>query len=91
MIKFMFERTDYKDDSLVLKIRKALRISKDVQLAVLASRDSFTTFTLVVDVPHSEKRAQLLHRLLKNASLPITNVWRIKNDQTNRTEILPSQ
>jgi hypothetical protein len=81
MIKFMLERTDYKDDDgLVLKIRKALRISKDVQLAVLASRDSFTTFTLVIDVPHSEKRAELLHRLLKNASLPITNVWRIKND-----------
>lgn len=77
----MFERTDYKDDDgLVLKIRKALRLSKDVQLTVLASLDSFTTFTLVVDVPHSEGRARLLHSLLKNASLPITNVWRLKND-----------
>nr|DAR95728.1 MAG TPA: hypothetical protein [Caudoviricetes sp.] len=80
MIKFMFERTDYKDDDgLVSKIRKARRISKDVQLSVIASRDSFTTFTLVVDVPYSEQRARLLHVLLKNASLPITNVWRIKN------------
>ena len=81
MIKFMFERTDYEDDDgLVLKIRKALRISKDVQLAVLVHHFSFKKFTLLVDVPHSEKRAQLLHRLLKNASLPITNVWRVKND-----------
>lgn len=80
MIKFMFERTDYKDDDgIVLKIRKALRISEDVQLAVLAQRDSFTTFTLIVDVPFSENRARLLHSLLKNAELPITNVWRIKN------------
>ena len=80
MIKFMFERTDYKDDDgIVLKIREALRISKDVQLSVLSSRDSFTTFTLVVKVPYSEQRARLLHSLLKNASLPITNLWRIKD------------
>ena len=81
MIKFMFERTDYKDDDrLELEIKKALRLNKGVKLAVLASRDSFTTFTLVVDVPFSDNKAKFLHSLLKNATLPITNVWRIKND-----------
>lgn len=81
MIKFMFKRTTLNgDEDLIFRVRKALRIRKDVKIAVLESMDSFDAFTLAVDVPYSEKRVQLLHSLLKNASLPITNVWRLKND-----------
>lgn len=85
MIKFMFERTELKnDDELIFKIRKALRLSKDVKISLSESWTSFTTYTLMVDVPYHDRRAKFMHRLLKNASLPITNVWRIKNGSENR-------
>ena len=80
MIKFMLQRTTcIEDPELVLKIRKALKIRKSVELVVRYSPDSFDRFTLGVGVPYSEKRAAVLHSLLKNSHLPITNVWRISN------------
>lgn len=81
MIKFMLKRTTYiEDPELVLKIRKALKIRKSVELVVRDSPDSLDRFMLGVNVPYSEKRAAVLHSLLKNSHLPITNVWRLKND-----------
>ena len=81
MIKFMLQRTTFTNEAeLVLKIRKALKIRKSVELVVRDSLDSFDRFTLGIGVPYSEKRAAVLHSLLKNSHLPITNVWRLKND-----------
>lgn len=79
MIKFMLQRTTFTNEpELVLKIRKALKIRDSVELVVRDPQDSFDRFTL--GVPYSEKRAAVLHSLLKNSHLPITNVWRLKND-----------
>ena len=77
----MLQRTTFTNESeLVLKIRKALKIRNSVEIVLLDSPDSFDRFTLGVGVPYSEKRATVLHRLLKHSHLPITNVWRLKND-----------
>lgn len=77
----MLQRTTYTEyPELALKIRKAFKIRKSVELELLDSPDSFDRFTLGVNVPYSEKRAAVLHSLLKNSHLPITNVWRLKND-----------
>lgn len=85
----MLQRTTFTNESeFVLKIRKALKIRKEVDLVLLDSLDSFDRFTLEIGVPYSEKRAAVLHSLLKNSHLPITNVWRLKNGnvctQSNR-------
>ena len=81
MIKFMLQRTTFTNEpELVFKIRKALKIRKAVELVVRDSPDSFDRFTLGIRVPYSEKRVAVLHSLLKNSHLPITNVWRLKND-----------
>lgn len=80
MIKFMFKRTTLNGgEDLIFRIRKALKIRKSVELVVRDSPDSFDRFTLGVGVPYSEKRAAVLHSLLKNSHLPITNVWRMSN------------
>ena len=77
----MFKRTTLNGgEDLIFRIRKALKIRKSVELVVRVSPDTFDRFTLGVEVPYSEKRAAVLHSLLKNSHLPITNVWRLKND-----------
>ena len=79
----MLQRTTFANEpELIFKIRKALKIRKEVELVLLDSPDSFDRFTLGVGVPYSEKRATVLHSLLKNSHLPITNVWRLKNVRT---------
>lgn len=77
----MFKRTTLNGgEDLIFRIRKVLKIRKSVELVVRVSPDTFDRFTLGVGVPYSEKRAAVLHSLLKNSHLPITNVWRLKND-----------
>lgn len=81
MIRFILQRTtSIKEQELRFKIIKVLGIRKPEDIAFLESPISFDRYILGIREPYSEKRAAVLHSLLKNSHLPITNVWRLKND-----------
>lgn len=76
MIKLLFERTtlDVKL-SLLLDIRKALGIRKDVVVEEEEALNHFHRFILRIHVPYSFNKASLFQQKLMASSLLITKVW----------------
>lgn len=76
MIKLLFERTTLDGKpSLVLDLRKALGIRKDVVIEEEKALDRFHRFILRIHVPYSFNKASLFQQKLMASSLPITKVW----------------
>ena len=78
MIKLLFERTTLDGKpSLVLDIRKALGIRKNVVIEEEEEEalDHFRRFILKIHVPYSFNKASFFQQKLMASSLPITKVW----------------
>nr|DAV86470.1 MAG TPA: hypothetical protein [Caudoviricetes sp.] len=76
MIKLLYERTTLDGKpSLVLDIRKALGIRKDVVLEEEEALNHFRRFILKIHVPYSFNKASFFQQKLMASSLPITKVW----------------
>ena len=76
MIKLLYERTTIDGKpSLLLDIRKALGIRKDVVLEEEEALDHFHRFILKIHVPYSFNKASFSQQKLMASSLPITKVW----------------
>ena len=77
MIKLLYERTTLDGKlSLLLDIRKALGIRKDVVLEEEEEAlDHFHRFISRIHVPYSFNKASFFQQKLMASSLPITKVW----------------
>lgn len=79
MIKLLYERTTLDGKpSLLLDIRKALGIRKDVVIEEDEALDHFRRFILKIHEPYSFKKASFFQHKLMASSLPITKVWILK-------------
>lgn len=76
MIKLLYERTTLDGKpSLLLDIRRALGLRKDVVVEEAEALDHFSRFILLIHVTYSFNKASLFQQKLMASSLPITKVW----------------